>query len=69
VAWTLLPPAARSTFRAAAGASRPIDDDTWTRSRGWALLIGLVFLSSSRDDVVMGAMGRKAIDAVLSDSD
>jgi hypothetical protein len=44
-----------------------IDDDTWTRARGWALLFGLIFLSSSRDDEVMRAMGRRTLDRVLAD--
>ncbi|MEU3606708.1 aminoglycoside phosphotransferase family protein [Streptomyces sp. NPDC035033] len=37
-AWTLLDPATRPAFRAAAG----VDDATWARGRGWALCWGLV---------------------------
>jgi aminoglycoside phosphotransferase (APT) family kinase protein len=33
IAWTLLDPDARATFRAATGA----DDATWARARGWAV--------------------------------
>jgi aminoglycoside phosphotransferase (APT) family kinase protein len=40
VAWGLLPPAARDTFRDALG----VDDATWARGRGWALSIGLIAL-------------------------
>lgn len=40
VAWALLPPAARHTFRVALG----VDDATWARGRGWALSIGLIAL-------------------------
>jgi hypothetical protein len=46
----------------------PIDEDTWTRARGWALLFGLIFLSSSQDDEVMRAMGRRTLDRVLGDA-
>jgi len=68
VAWLLLPPPARATFREATREmGEAIDDDTWTRARGWALLFGLIFLSSSRDDEVMRAMGRRTLDRVLAD--
>jgi len=69
VAWMLLPPPARSTFRASArGAFDPIDDDTWMRARGWALALGLAYLASSRDDAVLAALGRATIDAALNDT-
>jgi aminoglycoside phosphotransferase (APT) family kinase protein len=69
VAWTLLPSSARTTFREATRElGDPIDEDTWTRARGWALLFGLIFLSSSRDDEVMRAMGRRALDSVLAEA-
>ena len=68
VAWLLLPSPARTTFREATREmGEAIDDDTWTRARGWALLFGLIFLSSSRDDEVMRAMGRRTLDRVLAD--
>lgn len=68
VAWMVLPPSARSTFRAAArGAADAIDDDTWMRARGWALALGLACLASSRDDEPMRALGRMTIDAALND--
>ncbi|HEY3472749.1 MAG TPA: phosphotransferase, partial [Amycolatopsis sp.] len=37
VAYTLLSPGTRATFRAALD----VDDATWTRGRGWALATGL----------------------------
>jgi aminoglycoside phosphotransferase (APT) family kinase protein len=40
VAWTLLTPETRSTFRTRVG----VDDDTWRRGRAWALSIALVAL-------------------------
>jgi aminoglycoside phosphotransferase (APT) family kinase protein len=68
VAWLLLPSPARATLREATREmGEAIDDDTWTRARGWALLFGLIFLSSSRDDEVMRAMGRRTLDRVLAD--
>ena len=68
VAWTVLPSSARATFREATREmGKAIDEDTWTRARGWALLFGLIFLSSSRDDEVMRAMGRRTLDSVLAD--
>ena len=68
VAWMLLPRSTRLRFReAAASPAQPIDDDTWTRARGWALAFGLIFLANPRDSRMMAAMGRRTIDAVLAD--
>jgi aminoglycoside phosphotransferase (APT) family kinase protein len=69
VAWMLLPSSVRPTFREATRElGEAIDEDTWTRARGWALLFGLVFLASSRDDDVMRAIGRRTLDNVLADA-
>jgi len=68
IAWMLLPSSTRLSFReAAADPAQPIDDDTWTRARGWALAFGLIFLASSRHNPTMAALGRTTIDAVLVD--
>jgi hypothetical protein len=37
------------------------------RARGWALALGLAYLANSRDDELMGALGRATIDAALND--
>ena len=68
VAWMMLPPSARSTFRASArGDHDPVDDDTWTRARGWALALGLASLANSRDDGAMRILAHATIDAALSE--
>jgi aminoglycoside phosphotransferase (APT) family kinase protein len=68
VAWMLLPSSARSTFRETVRElGQPVDQDTWSRARGWALLFGLIFLASSGEGGVMRAMGRKTLDGVLAD--
>jgi hypothetical protein len=64
IAWMPLPASVRLSFRAAAGgAAGWIDDDTWTRARGWALALGLAFLANSEDDDVMGSLGRATLEA------
>jgi aminoglycoside phosphotransferase (APT) family kinase protein len=69
IAWMLLPASVRLSFRAAAGgATGWIDDDTWTRARGWALALGLAFLANSEDNDVMGSLGRATLEAVLGDN-
>lgn len=68
VAWMLLPASHRSVFRAASRpASKPVDDDTWTRARGWAIALGVAYLAGSHDDERLAALGRATIDAALSD--
>lgn len=65
IAWMLFPPAARATFRAAAGA---VDDDTWARARGWALTLAVTYIAASANDPVIEREGRETIAAVLADS-
>lgn len=68
VAWMLLPPFARSIFRASArDDANPVDEDTWTRARGWALALGLAYLANSRDDHAMRVLAHATIDAALND--
>jgi aminoglycoside phosphotransferase (APT) family kinase protein len=67
-AWMLFSPEVRSVFReAAATPLRPIDDNTWSRAKGWALTMNLAWLSMSANDEETTAMTRVAIDAVLTD--
>jgi len=68
VAWMLLPPSLRSVFRVSSRpASHPVDDDTWTRARGWAIALGVAYLAGSRDDEPLAALGRGTIQAALGD--
>lgn len=46
VAWTLLTPEARHTFRERLA----VDEDTWARGRGWALWKALITLAHTRAD-------------------
>jgi aminoglycoside phosphotransferase (APT) family kinase protein len=67
-AWMLLAPEARTVFRrSAASLLCPIDNDTWSRARGWALAMNLAWLSMSANDAETTAMTRMAIGAVLAD--
>ncbi|MEU6439786.1 aminoglycoside phosphotransferase family protein [Streptomyces sp. NPDC047046] len=62
-AWMLFPREAdRDTFRAAHGR---VDEATWTRARGWALALGLVFVTHSADNPLMAGVGRRTVGAVL----
>lgn len=68
VAWMLLPHGDRETLRRAAGpASRPVDDDTWTRARGNALAHAVAVLATSDDNARMSALARHTLAAVLID--
>ena len=58
-AWTLFPdPGTRATFRAAAG---EVDDDTWARAEGWALLMAISYLATSADNPMMTAIGERTL--------
>ncbi|MGW4497946.1 aminoglycoside phosphotransferase family protein [Micromonospora sp. NPDC004336] len=62
-AWNLLPPHARESYRRALG----VDDATWARGRGWALVqaIGALFYYVDTNPV-MADTARHTLDAVLS---
>jgi aminoglycoside phosphotransferase (APT) family kinase protein len=62
VAWMLLPAGVRTAFRAAAG---DIDDDTWTRARGWALSLALAYMANSADNPVFAHLGEQVLTAAL----
>lgn len=64
VAWMLLPPEERPTFRTACGAWHPVDDALWARAKGWALALGVALANG--DDRVAG-IGRRTLAAVLAD--
>ncbi len=68
VAWMLLPASARSVFRRAYGATAAVDEDLWMRARAWAVALGLAHLAAARDDEAMAAVGKKAIEAALTDN-
>lgn len=64
VAWTLLPEAARETYRAALD----VDADTWRRGRAWALSIALIQLPYYRKvNPGLAASARHVIAEVLGD--
>ncbi|MDH2430502.1 aminoglycoside phosphotransferase family protein [Sphaerisporangium sp. TRM90804] len=63
VAWNLLPPPARETFRTAVG----LDDATWSRGRGRALAQALIALPYYKDtNPTMAATARHTIAQVLN---
>jgi len=61
--WLLLDGGGRERLRSLLAA----EDATWSRGRGWALLLGLLFLAHSRDAPVNAAIGRRTLDQVLGD--
>lgn len=62
VAWMLFTAEQRAALRQAYGRA---DDATWERSRGWALVLSLVFLTHSADNPLMYGIGERAFRAVL----
>lgn len=64
IAWALLPPVARHSFRDALD----VDDATWARGRGWALSIGLIALPYYKEtNRAFAATARHLIDEALAD--
>lgn len=63
VAWMLLPAPDREVLRGVCG----VDDATWERARGWALLLGLACLAASSDHADLEVVGRRTLRAVLDD--
>ena len=77
VAWMLLPIEHHATFRAAyraassarAGRTGSLDPVAWTalwtRARGWALSLAIVFLAHSEDNPQLMTVGRRTLERVL----
>ncbi|GCB55100.1 hypothetical protein rerp_15080 [Rhodococcus erythropolis] len=64
IAWTLLTPSTRRTFRLRVD----VDEGTWTRGRAWALSIALVALPYYRDtNEQITAWAKHAIAQVIDD--
>ncbi len=64
IAWTLLPPGARDTYRTALG----VDPDTWKRGRGQALSVALIQLPYyEHTNPALAASARHVIGEVLTD--
>jgi len=63
VAWTYLSADSRAAFRSAVA----VDDATWSRGRGWALLFGLRAAAYSADNPVLADIGWRTLAAVLPD--
>jgi aminoglycoside phosphotransferase (APT) family kinase protein len=62
-AWNLLPPDARAAFGEAVGA----DEDTWRRSRGWALSVALIALPYYRKrNPSLAAASRHVVEELLA---
>lgn len=64
VAWLAFDAVGRQAYRAALGA---VDEATWTRAHGWAILLAGAFLESDATDATMREIGLHTIEQVLTD--
>jgi aminoglycoside phosphotransferase (APT) family kinase protein len=62
--WLMFDAGARQRFTGAFGAA--VDRDTWTRARGWALVLSTAMLSNSDDNPRMFSVGEFGIRQVLA---
>lgn len=62
--WLLLDRGGRERLRATLSP----DAAMWSRGRGWALLLGLLFLAHSADSAVNAAIGRRTLGQVLDEA-
>jgi aminoglycoside phosphotransferase (APT) family kinase protein len=69
VAWMLLPPEVRPALwdQYQSGGPAVLSAGLWTRARGWALALGLVFLAHSADNPQLLAVGERTLREVLAD--
>jgi len=65
VAWNVLPPSGRKVFREALD----VDEDTWSRGRGWALWTGLGGMPYYRETFPsFAANARRTVNEILAES-
>jgi aminoglycoside phosphotransferase (APT) family kinase protein len=70
IAWMLLRADARSTFHdLTCGAKGWLDEATWTRARGWALALGVAYLSHAGTDERLTAVAAATIDEAITSPD
>jgi aminoglycoside phosphotransferase (APT) family kinase protein len=55
----------RSTV-ASTGSSAGVDDATWVRARGWALVMASAYLAHSDDDPAFAVLGRESMERVVA---
>jgi aminoglycoside phosphotransferase (APT) family kinase protein len=65
VGWMAFDAEGRARFRDAAGPLGDVDEDTWARARGWALIMGAAIVLSSADAPHMAAIGTHTLEQVL----
>lgn len=65
VAWLMFDGGARRRFMAAFGAA--VDAATWTRSRGWAVVLATAMVSFSDDNPRMARIGHFGVEQLLSE--
>jgi aminoglycoside phosphotransferase (APT) family kinase protein len=68
-AWLTFDPGARRAFRTELEQrrGRPIDEATWDRARGWALVLGTAVVEQAGTQGAFGRMGAHALEQVLGD--
>jgi aminoglycoside phosphotransferase (APT) family kinase protein len=67
VGWLAFDRLARKELRNRYADDRALDDDTWTRARGWALCLGVALIANSDDEPVLAAVGHHALSEVLAE--
>jgi aminoglycoside phosphotransferase (APT) family kinase protein len=66
-AWLTFDAEARRGFRDRVTRRAGTDDATWSRARGWALVMATAYLAHSDDDPAFTDLGREAMAQVLQD--
>jgi aminoglycoside phosphotransferase (APT) family kinase protein len=65
VGWLMFDAGTRRRFMDAFGSA--VDGETWTRARGWALVLSTAMLSNSDDNPRMFAVGKFGAEQILHD--
>lgn len=66
-AWLTFEAPARRVFRAEVEARRGLDEATWERARGWALVLASAIVEQAGTSTPFGRMGADALEQVLGD--
>lgn len=66
-AWLTFGPRARRTFRAELEERRGVDEETWERARGWALVIASAVVERARTSGSFGRVASYVLEQVLLD--
>lgn len=66
-AWLSFGPRGREAFTRRVSELADVDEETWTRARGWALVLGTALVDATDEHSPLGRLGARVLDALVAE--